>query len=181
MQCTCPTACPKLEWQPAPPKQLFLTAFQWETCLFHYCPVLISSVCKEFIYRLDGFLVLSYNLCTALPCVCESLIIAEAAGWRGNKHCLPRDSPGSAACAVGSELAEPNAVSWWVLYPSTEQVHQKCRAQCTEASGGCSVHCMMAIFTLTTTRSEHSTTGSLPVHTSDCAGSLVNYTSAVHV
>lgn len=124
---------------------------------------------------------LSYNLCTALPCVCESLIIAEEAGWRGNKHCLPGDSPGSAACAVGSELAEPNAVSWWVLYPSTEQVHQKCRAQCTEASGGCSVHCMMAIFTLTTTRSEHSTTGSLPVYTSDCAGSLVNYTSAVHV
>lgn len=124
---------------------------------------------------------LSYNLCTALPCVCESLIIAEEAGWRGNKHCLPGESPGSAASAVGSELAEPNAVSWWVLYPSTEQVHQKCRAQCTEASGGCSVHCMMAIFTLTTTRSEHSTTGSLPVHTSDCAGSLVNYTSAVHV
>lgn len=74
--------------------------------------------------------------------------------------------------ALVYELAEPGVVSWGVQHPSTERCTKNADHNVAEASGGCSV------FTFTTTGTKHSN-ALLPVHTSDCAGALVNDTTMV--
>lgn len=165
---TCAMAWSKLQWQPP-------TALHNQIAVGNLSFSLVSS--SDF-FCVQGIYLETWWFCWVTTCVqlfpawvCEGHITSlldkqDGEGMNSAWHV--------AVPAVGYELAEPGVVSWRVLHPSTERCTKNADHNVAEASGGCSV------FTFTTTGTKHSN-ALLPVHTSDCAGALVNDTTMVPV
>lgn len=137
-----------------------------------------SLVSSSDFFCVQGIYLETWWFCWVTTCVqlfpawvCESLItsLLDKQDGEGINSAWHVTVP-----AVGYELAEPVIVSWGVLHPSIERCTRSEDHNVAEASGGCSV------FTFTTTGTKHSN-ALLPVHTSDCAGALVNETTIVPV